>query len=267
MLHSLEVRLTTSMPRQTHYVAAVLCLLLLIVVGCRPSTNDSSSDGKPANKTSNSQSSSPSSKSADLSSLPDSKPQPAEPAVSQTPNTTAADSNSGATSSATESFPGAKLVNSKPPFLAAILVDHADQIYHEGDKLSVRFQAEQDAHLYLLYHQADGSTVLLFPNEANRDGRVAAKTPVTIPPADNSFRFRVSPPFGTEHLQVIASTKPLADLDGLIQKAGRAPAISSELLTKIGESLNQDLSTWTEHHVRITTQPKDGTEPKAKDNP
>ena len=165
-----------------------------------------------------------------------------------------------------ENFPGSALFNSPPPFLAGVLVDHVDQKYREGEKLSVRFQAEQDAHLYLLYHQADGSSVLLFPNESQRDNRIPAKTLVTIPPADNSFRFRVSAPFGTEVLQVIASTKPVAQLDTLIQKLNRAPAVSPELIAKLVEHLQQDLSSWSEHRVAISTVSKDGTVPQQKSN-
>jgi len=165
-----------------------------------------------------------------------------------------------------ENFPGSALFNSQPPFLAGVLVDHVDQKYREGEKLTVRFQAEQDAHLYLLYHQADGSSVLLFPNEAQRDNRIPAKTLVTIPPADNSFRFRVSAPFGMEVLQVLASTKPLADLDGLIQNQKRAPGISADLIGKLVAQLQQDYSFWSEHRVAITTTSKDGTIPQPPAN-
>lgn len=249
---SIESPVTTATQNRVARAALSCSLLLTIVCGCGSSVND----GKPATETSGGRNSSSRPGSSDTTTTPDDKPSATEPVTSQTLNTTPVDPSASESSSPSTTFPGAKLINAKPPFLAAILVDHADHVYREGDKLNVRFQAEQDAHLYLLYHQSDGSTVLLFPNEANRDGRVAAKTPVTIPPADNSFRFRVSPPFGTEHLQVIASTKPLTDLDGLIQKAGRAPAISADLLTKLDETLKQDASIWTEHHVRITTQPK-----------
>lgn len=165
-----------------------------------------------------------------------------------------------------ENFPGSALFNSQPPFLAGVLVDRIDQKYREGDKLTVRFQAEQDAHLYLLYHQADGSSVLLFPNEAQRDNRIPAKTLVSIPPNDDAFRFRVSAPFGTEVLQVIASTKPIADLDGLIQNQKRAPAVSVDLMTKLVAQLQQDFSSWSEHRVQIVTTSKDGTIPQPPSN-
>lgn len=239
-------------------VLFVMALLPALLCACRSSTTtkapsdpdsestkSSKTDAKPEKTTSSSSTSTTSSDPATI---------PTDPQTPQTPTMPI------------ENFPGSALFNSPPPFLAGVLVDHVDQKYREGEKLSVRFQAEQDAHLYLLYHQADGSSVLLFPNESQRDNRIPAKTLVTIPPADNSFRFRVSAPFGTEVLQVIASTKPLADLDALIQKLNRAPAVSPELIAKLVEHLQQDLSSWSEHRVPISTVSKDGTAPQQKSN-
>ena len=62
--------------------------------------------------------------------------------------------------------PGETLVNSQPAFLANVAVDRPDGHYRAGDRLTLRFSVERDAHVYLLYHQADDTTLLLFPNQA-----------------------------------------------------------------------------------------------------
>lgn len=150
-------------------------------------------------------------------------------------------------------FPGAALFNGQPPFLAGVLVDHEDGRYRQGDLLKVTFQAEQTAYLYLLYHQADGSSVLLFPNLANKDHHIPKGKKVQVPPNDTEFRFRIQKPFGQEVLQVIASTKTLPEFDDLLASATGVPTVSREGLTKLAQRLSGEIDTWTEHRVRIQT--------------
>ena len=153
----------------------------------------------------------------------------------------------------TMDFPGAKIFNGQPPFLAGIKLSHDDLNYREGEKLSLGFLAEKDAHLYLLYHQADGKTFLLYPNEAQMDNRIAAKKPVLIPPRSEPFRFRVRPPFGTEVLQVIASEQPLTELDSLVREGSKAAPVSRDVIDTLADRLSKDLTSWTEQHVAIVT--------------
>jgi hypothetical protein len=117
----------------------------------------------------------------------------------------------------------------------------------------VRFQAERAAHLYLLYHQADGGSVLLFPNEVQPDSRVPGKKLVAIPPADDTFRFRIRPPLGNEVLQVLAATEPLRELESLVQKRGRAAPVAAAVLHKLSERLAANRGLWAEHRVPLLT--------------
>ena len=151
------------------------------------------------------------------------------------------------------SFPGAVLLNSRPPFLAGVTANHRDLSYREGDALSVAFTAERDAYLYLLYHQADGKSYLLFPNEAQASNRVAAKQSLSIPGADQDFRFRVSAPFGVEVLQVLATLKPAAELDALVRKTGQAAPVSQQVINALHARLSKDLGSWTESRAPIQT--------------
>lgn len=160
-------------------------------------------------------------------------------------------------------FPGAALLNTgRPPFLARVTVTHEDGIYREGETLQIGFMAEEESYMYLLYHQADGSSVLLFPNIAAPDNRVAVGTRVDVPPAglptEKQYRFRIQSPFGQEVLQVLASRQPIAELDELAAKSRIAAPVTAELIAGLAKKLASDTDLWTEHRVRIRTVSKDG---------
>jgi len=151
------------------------------------------------------------------------------------------------------SFAGSVLLNDRPPFFAGVKVNHTDLAYQEGDTLSVQFTAEQDAFLYLMYHQADGKSYLLFPNEAHRANQVAGGKWTSVPENEQAFRFRISGPFGTEVLQVLATVRPAEELDALVKSSGQAPQIPSDLFGTLKQRLSQDSTSWTEHRVAIRT--------------
>ncbi len=153
-------------------------------------------------------------------------------------------------------FPGQAIFNSTPPFLTNVSVDHSDLIYREGDTLTVQVKAEREANLYVFYHQCDGQSLLMFPNEARPANSVPAGQVVMIPGKGDHFRIRIQAPLGNDVLQVIASTEPLAELDALVQKAGRAPAVSTELINQLSQRLLADKSKWTEHRIPVQTVAK-----------
>jgi Caspase domain/Domain of unknown function (DUF4384) len=152
------------------------------------------------------------------------------------------------------SLPGSALNNATPSFLAHVGVDHADGIYHEGETLGVRFAAEREARLYLLYHQADGRCVLMFPNPARSDNRVPGRQVIQVPGPGEPFRFRVKSPFGVEVLQVLASAHPIAELDALAIQ-GRGPVVLPALVDQVHGRLLQAGQPWAEHRVPIRTVP------------
>jgi hypothetical protein len=161
-------------------------------------------------------------------------------------------------------FPGAAIFNDQPPFLAGVAVDRSDATYRAGEKLRVQFLGEVDAHLYLLYHQADGTSVLLFPNAAHRNSKVAGQQPMVIPQPGEEFRFRVRPPLGREVLQVLAATAPIVELEALVGKSRSAPQVEAKLLAALAERLQQDRSTWTEQRALITTIAAEAQQPERK---
>jgi hypothetical protein len=156
------------------------------------------------------------------------------------------------------SFPGACLFNSVPPFFIHVAVkDYKDGTYQEDDTLTVLCRSERDAHLYLLYHQADGSTVLIFPNATRPSNRVRAREIVAIPgPDSGKVRIRIRAPFGREVLQVVASVKPIAELDGLDVTQPRFPLVGAEVIERVATQLAQERALWAEHRVPIQALPK-----------
>jgi len=111
--------------------------------------------------------------------------------------------------------------------------------------------------LYLLYHQADGTTALLFPNVADRQTLVSGREKKQLPVPEGNFRFRVQAPFGLEVLQVLASTTQLPELDALVAPGqGAAPDVSQDLIDRLAARLNYDGPDWAEHRIKLETLPK-----------
>jgi len=104
------------------------------------------------------------------------------------------------------------VVQEQPTFLVRAEVDRESKEYRDGDNLSVKVISEADAHLYVLYQQADGRAFLIFPNSAQKDNRVKAKQPVEIAAGNDLFRWKVAAPYGKEFIKVIATEKPIASL-------------------------------------------------------
>ena len=106
-----------------------------------------------------------------------------------------------------------------PGFLVRADVNRASRSYRDGDTLSITVASEADAYLYVLYKQADGKVFQIFPNSVQSQNRVRARQAVQIPDSDDTFRWVIGPPFGTEYVKVIASKEPL---EGMSDPAMRA---------------------------------------------
>ncbi|WP_254508866.1 DUF4384 domain-containing protein [Anatilimnocola floriformis] len=191
-----------------------------------------------------------------------------EPTPPQPPTTTttpASTASPPATTPAVEPTPGSNLIPAKPAFLMNVAVNRKDATYSQGERLTVRFKAEVDCHVYLLYHQADGSTVLIFPNKAQPDNSVKANTEVSLPKAGDEFRFRVSAPFGKEALQVVAGKQPIAVLDKLDASAGRAVPVTKETQDELAKQIKASADEFAEHRVVIKTHEGGGKLPEPRE--
>ncbi|MFN0196595.1 MAG: DUF4384 domain-containing protein [Planctomycetaceae bacterium] len=154
-------------------------------------------------------------------------------------------------------FPGERLMNAESPFLSGAILGKESAKYTEGELITLTFQSEVDAHLYLLYHQSDGTTLLLYPNPESGNVAIPAETKFQFPSENGKYRFRVQAPFGHEVLQVVASTIPLPELDKLVDAEKKtAPAVSQKLLDELTDRLLVDLTMWSEHRVTLETMAK-----------
>lgn len=79
---------------------------------------------------------------------------------------------------------------------------------HNGDRVYVLVRANQPAYLYLVLFATDGSTNTLFPNA--RYQKIPALCPLRIP---GDIEFYLSEPSGIEDLRIVASLKPLSEVD------------------------------------------------------
>ncbi len=77
--------------------------------------------------------------------------------------------------------------------------------YCEGETVNFQINSSQDCKIALLCHQADGSTILLYPNKLTAQTSLSKDKTVCIPKkGTNDFEIVVSPPFGSDVVQIIA---------------------------------------------------------------
>jgi hypothetical protein len=81
-------------------------------------------------------------------------------------------------------------------------------VYREGEKLYVNVRASQDCYLKLIYVDAEGNRIVIFPNSFQREHRIAAGRVYQIPDDRAGFDFQIREPFGAETLVAFASTEP-----------------------------------------------------------
>jgi len=80
--------------------------------------------------------------------------------------------------------------------------------FRDGESIVFTVTAEKDCYLLLIDHMSDGSSVLLYPNRYNPDSFVRKGQQILIPsPANAAFKLIVTPPFGDDRIEAIASTK------------------------------------------------------------
>ncbi|MCE9519894.1 MAG: DUF4384 domain-containing protein [Verrucomicrobia bacterium] len=93
-------------------------------------------------------------------------------------------------------------------------------LFRNQEKLTAYVQAAQDCELRLLYKDAAGKIILLFPNKFHPDSHIAGGKEIAIPAAADKFDIIIEAPFGVESLAAIVSTQVFAD-EAKIQAALR----------------------------------------------
>ena len=90
----------------------------------------------------------------------------------------------------------------------------AGAIYRAGEKLTVFVRATRDSYLYLIYHDAAGNDILIYPNASQTNNLILGGVIYQIPDARDTFDFKVQAPFGSELLKAVVSKEPFPELPG-----------------------------------------------------
>jgi CRISPR/Cas system-associated exonuclease Cas4 (RecB family) len=85
-----------------------------------------------------------------------------------------------------------------------VWVDRPDGIYYDGDEIKIFVRATRDCYINLIYHDAKGNTILVFPNKENLNNKIEGNKVYKVP-----GEYVIKPPFGREILKVVASETPL----------------------------------------------------------
>lgn len=91
-----------------------------------------------------------------------------------------------------------------------ISVNHPNLVYHEGDTLRVSVTANKNCYLRLIYCEANGRDVVIFPNYQDTDDKVQGGIENIIPTV-----FQVAPPMGKEALHAFVSSEKFSTLEGI----------------------------------------------------
>ena len=94
------------------------------------------------------------------------------------------------------------------------------QTYVEGDKISYFASIDRDAYLLLIYEDAAGNLLQIYPDVHSANHLLKAGHMVQVPKENDQFKFHVSAPFGRERVLAFASSRPFPELSGNEQASG-----------------------------------------------
>ena len=158
-------------------------------------------------------------------------------------------------------------------FPIQLVVNEGKRDFAEGETISYHVQSGTGCHVAIFCHQVDGSTVVLFPNEFQRNTWVAAGTGVDIPNVGkDTFQFKIQRPFGADVVQVIACTKAnalhqmISQYTANIAKGMGVRGIDRGIVVEgLSNSINAPFAAsseddkpprWSETHSVVCTYPK-----------
>ena len=87
-------------------------------------------------------------------------------------------------------------------------VNRPDGVYHDGDTLSVFLSVNKEAYVEIVYVDASGRSLIIFPNTYEWNNRLSAGRVYEIPDAESVGVLKVEPPFGREIIKAYASGTP-----------------------------------------------------------
>lgn len=98
---------------------------------------------------------------------------------------------------------------SKGDFKIDLWIDKGNGgIYRSGENISVMVRSEVDCYLKVLYIDATGNRILMFPTENDSTNKIQKGVVYAL---DKENKYTVVPPFGSEVIMAFASTVPFND--------------------------------------------------------
>jgi len=140
--------------------------------------------------------------------------------------------------------------------------------YADGETVSFRCRSGHDAYIAVIDHQVDGSEILLFPNAYNSENYIPAGKPIDVPgTVKHGFEIQISPPFGSDVVQVIACTRKeeLAKITSSFPSSTQTNPYSVRTrgmkVVAVDEaqkntSMESQSPKWSEDHIVVSTYPK-----------
>ncbi|MBZ4661909.1 MAG: hypothetical protein JG779_1063 [Thermotoga sp.] len=101
------------------------------------------------------------------------------------------------------------IVPERPYFTVDVWLNKPEgSVYEVGERMEIFVKSSRDAYILVYDINAQGKVTLIFPNKYESDNFVRANEIKKIP-SKSTYSLRVSPPYGKEYIQVIASTRPI----------------------------------------------------------
>lgn len=135
------------------------------------------------------------------------------------------------------------------PLKVQVTVNHPSLVYNEDDTLRISVTANKNCYLRLIYSDATGHDVIIFPNYQHRDDQVTGGVQYSVP-----TKFQVTPPFGSETLHAFVSSEKFSAFEGT--NRGDGLFILSEPLRDVVKKLRAGsiFGEYAEQMLTITTK-------------
>jgi hypothetical protein len=141
--------------------------------------------------------------------------------------------------------------------------------YAEGETVSFRVRADHDCYIAVIDNQVDGAGILLFPNGFNSENYLPAGKAIDVPgTVKHGFEIQISPPFGSDVVQVIACTRK-DELQKVLSAFPSATAQNPYTTVRTrgmkvvaaedgpkNASMDSQPARWSEDHLVVSTYPK-----------
>ena len=124
-------------------------------------------------------------------------------------------------------------------------------VFIEDEYMKIYLLASENCYIKMFLIGADGHASQIFPNQYESNNFLPGKQMLQFPGKTSPFKFQLVPPFGTEAIKVIASTRQFSDSGNGFKDLGMA---TRGIL--IVESESEEMETMAEAKVFYTILPK-----------